>query len=116
MAQNTQGVDLAEGVAQMIYVTAPNRDEALAIAKTVVGERLAACANVLEGVSSIYWWEGAMQEDRESVLILKTRRELVAQLTARIKTLHSYDCPCVIALKIDDGNADYLNWIINQTS
>lgn len=116
MAQNSEVVNLTEGVTQMIYVTAPNRDEALAIAKAVVGERLAACANVLEGVSSIYWWEGTLQEDSESVLILKTRRELVAKLTARIKALHSYDCPCVVALKIKDGNTDYLNWIIGQTS
>jgi len=116
MAQNPEAVKITEDVAQMIYVTAPNQDEARAIAKAVVGERLAACANVLEGVSSIYWWDGALQEDRESVLIFKTRRELVAKLTARIKALHSYDCPCVVALKIDDGNTDYLNWIVSQTT
>jgi len=116
MVQNPGAANITDDVAQMIYVTAPNRVEALTIAKAVVGERLAACANILEGVSSIYWWEGALQEDAECVLILKTRRDLVAKLTTRIKALHSYDCPCVVALKIENGNLDYLNWIINKTS
>lgn len=116
MAQNPKAQSLTDGAVQMVYVTAPNRDEALVIAKAVVGERLAACANILDRVISIYWWEDTLQEDTESVLILKTRRELVAKLTARIKALHSYDCPCVITLKIADGNTDYLNWVINETS
>jgi len=116
MVQNPEAANITDDVAQMIYVTAPNRVEALTIAKAVVGERLAACANILEGVSSVYWWEGALQEDVECVLILKTRRDLVAKLTTRIKALHSYDCPCVVALKIEDGNLDYLNWIISKTS
>ena len=116
MVQNPKAQSLTDGALQMVYVTAPNRDEALIIAKAVVGERLAACANILDRVSSIYWWEDALQEDTESVLILKTRRDLVMKLTVRIKALHSYDCPCVVALMIDDGNTDYLNWIINETS
>jgi len=103
------------GAVQMVYVTVSNRDEALTIAKSVVGERLAACANILDRVTSIYWWEDTLQEDTESVLILKTRRAWVDTLTTRIKALHSYDCPCVVALNIEDGNPDYLNWIINET-
>jgi len=108
--------DLVNGALQVIYVTTPNREAALTIAKTVVSERLAACANVLDRVSSIYWWEGAVQEDTETVLILKTRRTLVDSLTARIKTLHSYDCPCVVALNIENGNVDFLTWIFSETS
>lgn len=97
------------------YVTAGSREEALAIGRTVVEERLAACANVLDGMSSIYWWQGALEQASEAVLILKTRAELVERLTARIKDLHSYECPCVVALPIDAGNPDYLDWIARET-
>ena len=98
------------------YVTAGSRDEALTIGRTVVEERLAACANVLDGMTSLYWWQGALEQAGEAVLILKTRAELVGRLTARIKELHSYECPCVVALPIAAGNPDYLRWIAGETS
>ena len=66
------------------YVTAGSRDEALTIGRAVVEERLAACANVLDGLTSIYWWQGALEQAGEAVLILKTRAELVDRLTSRI--------------------------------
>ena len=97
------------------YVTAGSREEALAIGRTVVEERLAACANVLDGVSSIYWWQGTLEQASEAVLILKTRAELVERLTARIRELHRYDCPCVVALPIEAGNPAYLDWIARET-
>ncbi|HEY9080829.1 divalent-cation tolerance protein CutA [Magnetovibrio sp.] len=105
-----------DAAVQIVYVTAANRDEALAIAKAVVGEHLAACANIVERVTSVYWWQGAVQEDSECVLILKTRRALVDDLSVRVKALHSYECPCVVALSIDGGSQEYLNWIVNETS
>jgi periplasmic divalent cation tolerance protein len=101
--------------AAFCYVTAGSREEALAIGRTVVEERLAACANVLDGMTSIYWWQGALQQAGEAVLILKTRTELLERLTARITELHSYDCPCVIALPIAAGNPSYLDWIARET-
>jgi periplasmic divalent cation tolerance protein len=67
------------------YVTAGSRDEALTIGRTIVQERLAACANVLDGMTSIYWWQGALEQAGEAVLILKTRAELVERLTMRIQ-------------------------------
>jgi periplasmic divalent cation tolerance protein len=97
------------------YVTAGSREEAHAIGRAVVEERLAACANVLDGMTSIYWWQGALEQAGEAVLILKTRAELVERLTARIKELHSYDCPCVIALPVAAGNPAYLDWIARET-
>jgi periplasmic divalent cation tolerance protein len=97
------------------YVTAGSRDEALAIGRTVVEERLAACANVLDGMISVYWWQGSLEQADEAVLILKTRAELVEPLTARIRELHSYECPCVVALPIAAGNPDYLDWIAGET-
>jgi periplasmic divalent cation tolerance protein len=97
------------------YVTAGSREEALAIGRAVVEERLAACANVLDGMTSIYWWRGALEQAGEAALILKTRAELVERLTAWIKELHSYECPCVIALPIVAGNPAYLDWIARET-
>jgi len=98
-----------------LYVTAANDDEAAAIGRALVTERLAACANVLPGITSFYWWEGAVQDDKEAVLVVKTRSELVEAATRRIKELHSYDCPCVVALPISGGNEDFLNWIDRET-
>jgi periplasmic divalent cation tolerance protein len=82
----------------------------------VVEERLAACANVLDGMTSVYWWQGTLEQAREAVLILKTRAELIERLSARIKELHPYACPCVVALPIAAGNAAYLGWIADETA
>ena len=99
----------------MIYITASSREEALRIGRDVVADRLAACANVLPGITSVYRWQGEVQEDGETALILKTRSGLVERLTARVKELHSYDCPCVVALPITGGNPDFLQWIAEET-
>lgn len=100
---------------RLIYVTAPNREAAMALARTLVGERLAACANVLGPITSMYWWDGKLNEDDEVALVLKTRAELVDALTARVRALHPYDCPCVVALPIDGGNPAFLAWIAAET-
>lgn len=102
--------------ARFVYITASGRDEAVAIGRALVQERLAACANVIDPVTSIYWWEGAVQEDTEVVLVLKTRADLVVALTERVKAMHSYACPCVVALPIDGGNPVYLDWIVEETA
>jgi len=94
-----------------IYVTAADEAEAGLIARTVVAERLAACANLLGAIKSVYWWEGKICEGGEVALILKTSNTRKAALIDRIKQLHSYDCPCVVCLPIFDGNPDFLNWI-----
>jgi periplasmic divalent cation tolerance protein len=97
--------------AKLIYVTAPNRKAAEQIAETVVTERLAACANILDGVTSIFHWDGKLCRENEAVLILKTTEEKTATLTARIKELHSYECPCIAILPIEGGNEPFLEWI-----
>jgi periplasmic divalent cation tolerance protein len=98
-----------------LYVTTANTQEAETIARTLVGERLAACANVLGAMRSFYWWDGEVQESGEVALVLKTRLDLVDAATQRIKALHSYDCPCVVALTIDGGNTDFIKWIVSET-
>jgi periplasmic divalent cation tolerance protein len=101
--------------AMLIYVTTASAAEAAEIARQVVGERLAACANILGAIQSFYWWEGAVQEGGEVALILKTESALVDRLTRRIKALHSYSVPCVVALPIQAGNPDFLAWIEAET-
>ena len=95
----------------IVLVTAPNEDEAAAIAKSIVGEKLAACANIIKNVRSIYRWEGEVQDDPEVLMVIKTRKELFDKLEARVRELHSYDVPEVISLDIRDGSEPYLNWL-----
>lgn len=101
---------------RLLYLTAGSRDEAKKIGRALVEERLAACANVIDGMESVYWWQGKLTEDREAVLIVKTRASLVEAVTARVKALHSYTVPCVVALPILDGNPDYLEWLAAETA
>ena len=98
-----------------VCVTVPSRSEAEAIGRAVVEARLAASVNIVTGVSSLYLWEGALREAGEAMLWAKTRADLVEPLTAMVKALHSYACPCVIALPVTGGNADYLAWIDAET-
>jgi periplasmic divalent cation tolerance protein len=100
----------------VVYVTASSREEALAIGRTVVGERLAACANVIGGLRSIYWWQGEISEDEEALLILKTTDTRITALIERIRALHSYTTPCITAWPIAAGNPDYLAWIEAETA
>ena len=99
----------------LFYVTAKDAEEAHLIAKTVVEERLAACANILGGMESVYRWQGKVCEDKETALILKTSAERKTALIDRIRELHSYDCPCIVCLPITDGNPDFLKWIAAET-
>ena len=102
--------------ATWLYVTAGSKDESLAIGRLLVEERLSACANVLPGTTAIYWWEGKAEEGAEAVLVLKTRDDLVEAATARIRVVHSYSCPCVLALPVTGGSRDFLDWIVKETS
>lgn len=100
----------------MIYITCGSHDEAIKIARTAVEERLAACANIIGDMRSVYWWQDKIVEDDEIVLILKTTAEKVAALTERVKALHSYDLPCVVEIPLRGGNAAYLDWIAAECS
>ena len=104
------------GSASMIYITCGSREEATEIARSVVEERLAACANIIGGMRSVYWWEGSVSEDDETVLILKTTSEKVATLTERVKALHSYTLSCVVEIPLGGGNAAYFEWIAAETA
>jgi periplasmic divalent cation tolerance protein len=100
----------------LCYVTLGPREDARGIARLLVEERLAAAVNILDGVQSVYRWQGAVEEAREVVLVVKTRTALVQRLTERVLGLHSYQCPAVVAVPIVGGNPDYLAWIDEQTA
>jgi periplasmic divalent cation tolerance protein len=100
--------------ANFIYMTAGNKAEAHTIAKALVEHRLAACVNILGNMQSIYRWEEEIQEDTEVVLIAKTTESLFPELIEKVKSLHSYDCPCIVSLPILDGYAPFLNWIHDE--
>lgn len=102
--------------ALIVFVTAPNRDDAARIADSIVSERLAACVNIVAGVESIYWWEGSIERDQESLLIIKTTTERYADLERRVKELHTYTTPEVIAIRIERGAAEYLKWVQDSTT
>lgn len=99
----------------MLYITAEDRAEALKVGRALVEARLAACANVFDGVTSVFWWEGKVQDEPECSLVCKTREDLVEAAVAKVKEVHSYDVPCVVAVPIKDGNPDFLAWIEDET-
>ena len=101
--------------ASVVYITAKDRDEALAIGRALVQERLVACANVIDGVTSLYWWNDGVQSDSEAVLISKTRSENVDRVITRVKELHSYECPCVVSWPITKGSPEYLDWLAQES-
>ena len=96
---------------QFVYMTAGSLEEAQRIGEALVKEKLAACVNILDAMQSLYIWEDELQKDREVVIIAKTARNRIPELVARVKALHSYDCPCIVTFTIDGGNADFLQWI-----
>jgi len=92
-------------------MTAPDRKEAVQLARGLLERKLAACVNVVGGVESHYWWEGRIQEAKEVLLLAKTRSGLVADLTAFVRANHSYAVPEVLALEVAEGNPGYLDWV-----
>ena len=99
---------------QFVYMTAGSTEEAQRIGETLVEKRLAACVNIIDGMQSIYRWEGAIQKDREVVMIAKTTQSCLPRLIDTVNTLHSYDCPCIVSFDIDGGQPAFLDWIGNE--
>ena len=97
-----------------IYMTAGSKDEARKIGKALVISRLAACVNILDNMNSFYMWQGKVQDDTEIVMIAKTTEDRVPELVEKIKSLHSYDCPCIVSIPILDGNQAFLDWIAEE--
>lgn len=98
-----------------VYITCATAQEAENIGTVLVERRLAACVNILGGMRSLYWWEGKVEQGEETVLIAKTRTELVDELTEAVRAMHGYEVPCVAAMPITGGNPDFLDWIRRET-
>jgi len=101
--------------ARVVLMTAPDRATAESLAESVVGERLAACASLVPGLTSLFWWEGRVQRAEEVLLLLKTEADRVPALIARAAELHPYDVPEVLALQVDAGFGPYLDWVRAET-
>lgn len=95
----------------VVLITAASTGEAATIGRTLVEERLAACVSVVPAVRSLFWWEGRLHEADESLLVVKTRRERYEALEARVRALHSYSVPEVLALPVESGFSGYLAWV-----
>ena len=107
---------VSETSVRAVLTTVPNAEVASALARSLVEERLAACVNVLPGVRSVYRWEGAIQEDEEVLLIIKTQATRSDALAARIKDLHPYEIPEVVVLPAVGGSLPYLEWVESETN
>lgn len=99
----------------IVLITASSEDEAAKIGSALVDEHLAACVNIVPGVRSLFFWEGKTQDGRELLLICKSRQPLLERIIARVKSLHSYTVPEVIALPVAGGSEDYLRWLRDST-
>ncbi len=96
---------------RVVLITASNAKEADKISREIIRGKLAVCVNCIPKIHSRYWWKGKIEESSETLLIVKTKQTLIKKLIAKIKAVHSYSVPEVIALPIMDGNPDYLRWI-----
>ncbi len=95
----------------VVFITAVNEDEAARIAHALVEARLAACVNIIRNIRSVYSWQGKIEDEQEVLMIAKTQGELFDSLSAKVRELHSYTVPEIIAFAIVSGSEDYLRWL-----
>ncbi len=99
----------------LAYITVPNREDGLRIGKALLETRLAACINLLDGMHAVYWWQGALEETQECVLLVKSSAARQDAITAKVRELHGYAVPCVVFWPLTGGNPDYLAWIEKES-
>lgn len=99
-----------------VYITCPDKDEARKIGRYLLTHRLVACANIFDGIESMYWWQDEIASDQETVLVAKTQASLFDKLCAAVRSQHSYEVPCVVGLPIDAGLPPFLSWIGEETT
>ena len=100
----------------LVYCLTSGKEEAIKIAQTIIEKNLAACCNILPGVTSIYNWQGETEQSQESLILIKTTQKKYEQLEKEIKMIHSYSVPEIIATKIETGSSAYIDWIIDNLS
>ncbi len=99
----------------VVFITAPDQETAAGIARALVGESLAGCVNILPGVRSIYSWKGKTEDEAEVLMMAKTKKPLFDRLSVRVKELHPYETPEIIALPLTAGSREYLDWLNDVT-
>lgn len=99
----------------LVYIPCPTPEAARSIAQTAIQEKLAACANIMAPMQSVYMWEGALQTTEETVCLLKTQAERFSALRQRVEELHPYEVPCILSIPVELGNTPFLQWVINET-
>ncbi len=99
----------------VIFITTSSLDEAEKIGRALVEEKLVACSNIVSPIRSIYHWQGKICDDKEALMILKTKKKLFKQIEKRVKALHSYEVPELIIMPIIEGSNKYLSWLKNET-
>jgi periplasmic divalent cation tolerance protein len=100
---------------RVIFATTGSEEQAVTIARALVAERLAACVNIVGPIRSIYRWRDGIEDDREYLLIIKTRATLYIKVETRIRELHSYELPEVLSVTADRGSPPYLKWLLAST-
>jgi len=95
----------------VVFMTTSNKEEAVKIVRILLKERLIACANILDPVSSLFWWQGKIDEEKEFLVFMKSRKNLFERLSERVMEIHSYEVPEIIALPIIEGSPPYLDWL-----
>ena len=95
----------------VIFITTANKKEAGRIAQHLIKNRLAACVNIVDNIKSIFWWKGKIEKPKEVLLIIKTKKRLIDKLIKKVKSLHSYEVPEIIALPVIKGYKPYLDWL-----
>ncbi len=99
----------------VVFITVKDKMEGQKIADKLIQSKCAACVNIMEGVTSVFWWEGKVDQASEVLLVIKTQKSLFRKLEKTVKSIHSYSVPEIIALPIVAGNTDYLKWIKSST-
>jgi periplasmic divalent cation tolerance protein len=102
--------------AVFVYTTYPSVVEAERAGRTLVERRLCACVNILPGMVSLYWWQGAIERGDEAVMIIKTRATLVEQVRSAVRQMHSYTTPAILVLPIESADPDYHAWMMAETA
>jgi len=100
----------------LVMITAGSEEEGARIAEALLEERLIACANLVGGIRSLYRWKGQVCDDREILLLCKTQRQLFPRLSGKVKSIHSYEVPEIIALPLIEGWQPYLDWVEQETT
>jgi periplasmic divalent cation tolerance protein len=98
----------------IIYITTSGISESKKIAQILLEKKLAACINIIPSIESIYLWKGEVEEDSESIMVVKTRSNFVEKLIKMVEDIHSYEIPCILEISVNSGSNNYLKWIDSE--